>query len=44
MFSGLFLDSVVDVNVELSDPIAEYAGLQNKWIDLQEISEKCGQH
>ena len=43
MFSGLFLDSVVDINAELqlSDPIAEDAVLQYKWIDLQEISEKC---
>lgn len=43
MFSGLFLDSVLDVNaeVQLSGPIAEGAVLQYKWMDLQEISEKC---
>lgn len=41
MFSELILNSVVDVNaeVQLSDSISEGAIL--KWMNLQEISEKC---
>lgn len=41
MFSGLILNSVVDVNaeVQLSDSVSEGAVLE--WMDLQEISEKC---
>jgi len=43
MFLELIPDSVVDVNaeVQLPDPVVEDAVLQCKWIDVQEISEKC---
>lgn len=43
MFSGSFLDSIVDTNAEFqfSDPISEDMVLKHKWVSLQRI---LGEH